>query len=177
MTLAGRPPATPARCGRPRTGRGAVGTLAMDLLLYPRRYRRGARQAALCFAWEFSSGLSSWDEAPVPGQVGKRLFEGLFPEEASRRNGPNWSANITHWAYGMLNGAPLRNCRRVAGPARGPGTGSHSAQAYGPSITRSSRPPCCTSRSGTTTRETLAKDLSAPLGLREHHRPPPLCGS
>jgi hypothetical protein len=58
---------------------GAVGTLAMDLLLYA-RYRRGGGKQHL-FAWEFSSGLSSWDEAPVPGQVGKRLFEGLFQKK------------------------------------------------------------------------------------------------
>src|SRR5205807_196765 len=81
---------------------GAVGTLAMDLLLYA-RYRRGGGKQHL-FAWEFSSGLSSWDEAPVPGQVGKRLFEGLFQKKLP----PQWAelvSNITHWAYGMLNGA------------------------------------------------------------------------
>jgi hypothetical protein len=54
---------------------GAVGSLAMDVLWYA-RYRRGGGQMHF-FAWEFSSGPSSWEEAPVPGQVGKRLFEGL----------------------------------------------------------------------------------------------------
>ena len=36
---------------------GAVGTLAMDLLLYARCRRGGGKQHL--FAWEFSSGLSS----------------------------------------------------------------------------------------------------------------------
>src|SRR5260370_34658288 len=81
---------------------GAVGTLAMDLLLYA-RYRRGGGKQHL-FAWEFSSGLSSWDEAPVPGQVGKRLFEGLFQKKLPPQRAEPVS-NITHLAYGILNGA------------------------------------------------------------------------
>ena len=81
---------------------GAVGTVAMDLLLYA-RYRRGGGKQHL-FAWEFSSGLSSLDEAPVPGQVGKRLFEGLFQKKLPPQRAELVS-NITHWAYGMLNGA------------------------------------------------------------------------
>ena len=81
---------------------GAVGTLAMDLLLYA-RYRRGGGKQHF-FAWEFSSGLSSWDEAPVPGQVAKRLFEGLFQKKLPPRRAELVS-NIMHWAYGMLNGA------------------------------------------------------------------------
>jgi len=81
---------------------GAVGSLAMDVLWYA-RYRRGGGKQHL-FAWEFSSGLSSWDEAPVPGQVSKRLFEGLFQKKLPPQRAELVS-NITHWAYGMLNGA------------------------------------------------------------------------
>ena len=80
---------------------GAVGSLAMDVLWYA-RYLRGGKQHF--FAWEFSSGLSSWEEAPVPGQVGKRLFEGLFQKRLPPQRAELVS-NITHWAYGMLNGA------------------------------------------------------------------------
>jgi hypothetical protein len=76
---------------------GAVGTLAMDLLLYA-RYRRGGGKQHL-FAWEFSSGLSSWDEAPVPGQVGKRLFEGLFQKKLPPQRAELVS-NITHGPTG-----------------------------------------------------------------------------
>jgi hypothetical protein len=51
----------------------------------------------------FSSGVCSWDQAPAPAQVGKRLVEGLFKRvlPASRAALVN---NITHWAYGMLGG-------------------------------------------------------------------------
>jgi Protein of unknown function (DUF1440) len=81
---------------------GAVGSLAMDVLWYARYRRGGGKQHFL--AWEFSSGLSSWDKAPVPGQVGRRLFEGLFQKKLPPQRAELVS-NITHWAYGMLNGA------------------------------------------------------------------------
>jgi hypothetical protein len=81
---------------------GAVGTVAMDVLLFV-RYRRGGGESGFA-PWEFSSGLSSWDDAPAPAQVGKRLVEGLFgrelpPQRAALVN------NVTHWGYGMLGGA------------------------------------------------------------------------
>jgi hypothetical protein len=81
---------------------GAAGTAAMDALLFA-RYKRD--HGTSDFAdWEFSAGLSSWDEAPAPAQVGKRLVEGLFKRElpATRAGLVN---NVTHWAYGMLGGA------------------------------------------------------------------------
>jgi hypothetical protein len=81
---------------------GAFGTLAMDALWFA-RYNRGGGESGFA-AWEFSSGLCSWEQAPAPAQVGKRLVEGLFgrelpPQRAALVN------NITHWAYGMLGGA------------------------------------------------------------------------
>jgi len=81
---------------------GAVGTMAMDALWFA-RYRRGGGDSGFA-RWEFSSGLSGWEEAPAPALVGKRLIEGLFartipPTRAALVN------NITHWAYGMLGGA------------------------------------------------------------------------
>ena len=87
-------------------GRGllaaALGTAAMDLLLFRRYKRDGGEDAFL--AWELSSGLDSWEQAPAPAQVGKRLFEGLFQRElpADRAVLVN---NLTHWGYGMLGGA------------------------------------------------------------------------
>lgn len=80
---------------------GAAGTLAMDALWFA-RYRRAGGDSDFT-EWEFSSGLCSWDQAPAPAQVGKRLVEGLFKRElpASRAALVN---NITHWAYGMLGG-------------------------------------------------------------------------
>ena len=81
----------------------AVGTVAMDLLLYV-RYRRGGGTSPP-LPWEFSASVDSWDQAPAPAQVGRRVVEGLF-----RRTLPDDRAasvnNITHWGYGALNGAP-----------------------------------------------------------------------
>src|ERR1700750_811650 len=81
---------------------GAVGTLAMDLLLYARYRRGGGKQHLL--GWAFSSGLSGLDGAPPPGKVDKRLFEGLFQKKLPPQRAELVS-NVTHWAYGMLNGA------------------------------------------------------------------------
>jgi hypothetical protein len=80
---------------------GAVGTAAMDALLFA-RYRRGGGKDGFA-AWESSAGLDSWDDAPAPAQVGKRLVEGLFarelaPERARLVN------NATHWAFGLFGG-------------------------------------------------------------------------
>lgn len=77
---------------------GAVGTLAMDLLWY-RRYRRGGGRSAFT-SWEFSAGLTGWDDAPAPAQFGKRLIEGAFqvelpPQRARLVN------NAMHWATGV----------------------------------------------------------------------------
>lgn len=83
---------------------GAVGTAAMDLLLYA-RFRRGGGEEGFA-AWETSAGLAEWESAPAPAQVGKRLVEGLFQVELppGRARLVN---NVTHWAYGMLGGAQL----------------------------------------------------------------------
>jgi hypothetical protein len=81
---------------------GAAGTLAMDGLLFA-RYRRGGGDERFT-AWESSSDVNSWDTAPAPAQVGRRLVEGLFRRElpAQRARLVN---NVTHWAYGILGGA------------------------------------------------------------------------
>lgn len=81
---------------------GGIGTVAMDMLWFT-RYRRGGGDAGFA-EWEFSSNVSSWDSAPAPAQVGKRLVEGLFalhlaPKRAALVN------NVTHWGYGLLGGA------------------------------------------------------------------------
>ena len=81
---------------------GAVGTLAMDLVLYL-RYRRGGGEQRFA-DFEFSSGLDSWDQAPAPAQVGKRLLEGFLQREepASRARLVD---NVMHWGYGLAWGA------------------------------------------------------------------------
>ena len=80
---------------------GGVGTAAMDTLLFARYHRHGGTSSAE--EWELSNGLSAWDDAPAPAQVGKRLVEGLFevklPDTRARLVN-----NVTHWAFGMLSG-------------------------------------------------------------------------
>jgi hypothetical protein len=77
---------------------GAVGTAAMDLLLYS-RYRRDDGKDSF-WRWEFAAGVMSWDEASAPGQVGKKL-----EQLVTRRQPPdNWAratTNLTHWATGI----------------------------------------------------------------------------
>jgi hypothetical protein len=81
----------------------AVGTLAMDLVLFA-RYKRGGGKSAF-HDWELSSELETWDEAPAPAQVGKRLVEGLFQTKLPDQRVPLVN-NVTHWGYGILGGAP-----------------------------------------------------------------------
>jgi hypothetical protein len=78
---------------------GVVGTAAMDTLLFT-RYKRGGGEEAFS-SWEFSQGLSGWDEAPAPAQVGRRIVEGLF----ARKLAPGRAAlvnNVTHWVFGVF---------------------------------------------------------------------------
>jgi hypothetical protein len=136
-----------------------AGTLAMDLTLFA-RYKRGGGKDPFR-DWEFSANVMSWEDAPAPAQVGRRLVEGVF-----QRQLPDHRAalvnNITHWGYGVLGGAPygllvgsLRRPRVVYGAAFGAGVWSTSyavlpaAGLYKP-ITQYDR-------------VTLAKDLSAHL--------------
>src|SRR5689334_2759670 len=80
---------------------GSVGTAAMDAVLFA-RYKRGGGDSGFK-NWESSAGLTGWEQAPAPAQVGKRLAEGLFRVEL-----PPTSArlvnNLTHWGYGIVNG-------------------------------------------------------------------------
>src|SRR4051794_308051 len=67
------------------------------------RYRRGGGKSGVA-EWESSAGLSGWEDAPAPAQLGKRIVEGVFavrpaPTRARLVN------NVMHWAYGILNGA------------------------------------------------------------------------
>ena len=81
---------------------GAVGTAAMDTFLFV-RYRLGGGKSSP-EEWEFSEDLSGWEDAPAPAQVGKRLVEGLFQVELPTTRAQLVN-NVTHWAYGLLNGA------------------------------------------------------------------------
>ena len=80
---------------------GVIGTLAFDRFLY-RRYRREGGDSGFA-DWETSAGVVSWEDAPAPAKVGKRLLEAVLgrelpPESARPVN------NVTHWAYGIQAG-------------------------------------------------------------------------
>jgi hypothetical protein len=75
---------------------GAVGTASMDAVRYLRHRRAGGKESLL--EWEFAP-IDSWDQAPDPGQVAKRLIEGFTQRELPDR----WAwltSTIAHWCYG-----------------------------------------------------------------------------
>ncbi len=80
---------------------GAVGTLAMDLVWY-RRYIRGGGKSNF-LDWEFSVGLTDWQNAPAPALLGKRLFEGVFERELPPERA-GFVNNVMHWVYGLAWG-------------------------------------------------------------------------
>jgi hypothetical protein len=74
----------------------------MDALLY-RRYRGGGGESAF-LAWESSRDVDSWDGAPAPALVAKRLLECVAKREVSPRYARTLS-NVMHWGYGLAAGA------------------------------------------------------------------------
>ena len=91
---------------------GALGTAALDLVMYSHYRSDGGTQGPL--EWEFSAGVEDWEGAAAPAQVGRRVVEGLFQVELA----PRWARltnNVMHWAYGLLWGAQYG---LVAGSAR-----------------------------------------------------------
>jgi hypothetical protein len=94
----GRAPArSPVRAAGCGVAAGIVATLAMDLVWYA-RYRRGGGQGAFP-SWEVTSDLESWDQAPAPGQVARKLIEGTSGQEVPVERAALIS-NVMHWAYG-----------------------------------------------------------------------------
>jgi hypothetical protein len=92
---------------------GAVGTICMDTVRYVRYRRGGGKDSPL--AWEFAP-VDSWDKAPDPGQVGKRLIEGFTQRPLSDR----WAWPVStamHWGYGSGQAAVYGI---LAGSARRP---------------------------------------------------------
>jgi len=94
---------------------GAIGTVAMDALLFS-RYRRAGGETPFG-AWESSAGLSDWEGAPAPALVGKRIVESVTGRALEPRNA-RLVNNVMHWAYGMANGAQYAVVSgRKGGPA------------------------------------------------------------
>jgi hypothetical protein len=86
----------------------------MDAFLFA-RYRRGGGKRGIA-EWESSAGLSSWEDAPAPAQLGKRIVEGVFEVKLPPTRARLFN-NVTHWGYGILNGAQYG---LVAGSLRAP---------------------------------------------------------
>jgi hypothetical protein len=80
----------------------ALGTLAMDTWLY-RDYRKEGGKAGFP-AWESSEGLATWDNAPAPALLAKRVLEGVLKQQLSPRYARLLN-NTTHWGFGLATGA------------------------------------------------------------------------
>jgi hypothetical protein len=80
---------------------GAVGTVCLDAVQYLKYRRAGGTEDPL--AWEFAP-IDSWETAPDPGQVAKRLIEGFTQSKLPDRLA--WPiSTAAHWAYGSAAGA------------------------------------------------------------------------
>jgi hypothetical protein len=92
---------------------GAVGTAAMDLLLFS-RYKRGGGREGL-FAWETSEEVGKWDDASAPGQVGRKAVRAITGHDLS----DEWArpiTNLVHWATGVAWGTQYGLVSDVKGP-------------------------------------------------------------
>lgn len=81
---------------------GAAGTLAMDLVWYARARRQGSD--AGFGEWEIVGDLERWDDAPAPGQVGRKIVAGVTGADPPVERAAVIS-NVMHWAYGSSWGA------------------------------------------------------------------------
>ena len=75
---------------------GVVGTAVMDTVQYVLYRRAGGQERPL--TWEFPP-VDSWEKAPAPGQVAKRLIEGFTGRELPDR----WAgitSTVAHWSTG-----------------------------------------------------------------------------
>ena len=91
----------------------AVGTVALDAYQYLRYRKSGGTDSPL--AWEFAP-VPTWDQAPAPGQVAKRVVEGFTQKRLPDRYA-FLTSTIMHWGYGSVNGAAYGV---VAGSLRSP---------------------------------------------------------
>jgi hypothetical protein len=94
-------PLTPLAAIAAGLAAGAVGTVCMDTFRYVRYRQAGGKDSPL--GWEFAP-VDSWEKAPDPGQIGKRLIEGFTQRELPDR----WAwlvSTVMHWGYGSSAGA------------------------------------------------------------------------
>jgi hypothetical protein len=75
---------------------GAVGTVCLDTVQYLRYRRAGGTKSPL--AWEFAP-IRTWEQAPDPGQVARRVIEGFTQRKLLDRSAFPISTAM-HWGYG-----------------------------------------------------------------------------
>jgi hypothetical protein len=99
---------------------GVAGTLAMDLVWY-RRYRSGGGEDGFA-DWEVTQDVPSWEEAPAPAQMGRKLIRGVAGTDVPLERAAALN-NVMHWVYGTswASGYAIVLRRRPwwAGPAFG----------------------------------------------------------
>jgi hypothetical protein len=76
---------------------GAAGTVAMDLVWYARARRDGSD--ARFADWEVVRDLERWDDAPAPGQMGRKVVAAVTGADPPVARAAAIS-NVMHWAYG-----------------------------------------------------------------------------
>jgi hypothetical protein len=80
---------------------GVVGTVCLDTVQYLRHRRAGGTESPL--AWEFAP-VETWEQAPDPGQVARRVIEGFTQRKLPDRYA--WPVSTAmHWAYGSAAAA------------------------------------------------------------------------
>lgn len=77
---------------------GSIGTLAMDLLWYA-RYRSDGGDGSFP-DWDVTRDLGSWDEAPAPGRMGRKIVATVTGHDVPVERAAALS-NVMHWAYGV----------------------------------------------------------------------------
>jgi len=76
---------------------GVLGTVAMDLVWYS-RHRRGGGEGSFR-EWDITTEVESWDKAPAPAQMGRKLIEGATGQEVPVERAAALT-NVMHWGYG-----------------------------------------------------------------------------
>jgi hypothetical protein len=74
----------------------------MDLVWYTRARREGSD--ARFVDWEITRDLRSWDDAPAPAQMGRKIIAAVTGEDPPVDKAAAVS-NAMHWAYGTTCGA------------------------------------------------------------------------
>jgi hypothetical protein len=80
---------------------GVAGTASMDTVRYLMSRRADTKESPL--RWEFGP-IATWNDAPDPGQVARRVIEGFTQRKLPDRSA--WLiSTAAHWCYGSLWGS------------------------------------------------------------------------